>query len=109
EPVLAIGRARVVLPPGAFLQATETGENALAAIVGGAAKRAARIADLFCGVGTFALRLAASARVLAADGDAAAIGALARAAKAPGLKPIEALHRDLFRRPLAAAELKDFD
>ncbi len=62
EPVLAIGRARVVLPPGAFLQATEAGENALAAIVGEAAKRASRIADLFCGVGTFALRLAASAR-----------------------------------------------
>jgi 23S rRNA (uracil1939-C5)-methyltransferase len=47
--------------------------------------------------------------VLAADGDEAAIGALARAAKAPGLKPIEALHRDLFRRPLAPPELKNFD
>ena len=109
EPVLPIGRARVALPPGAFLQATEAGENALAAIVGEAAKRASRIADLFCGVGTFALRLATSARVLAADGDEAAIVALARAAKAPGLKPIEAVHRDLFRRPLAAAELKEFD
>jgi 23S rRNA (uracil1939-C5)-methyltransferase len=109
DPVLPVGRARVVLPPGAFLQATEAGENALAAIVGEAAKRASRIADLFCGVGTFALRLAASVRVLAADGDEAAIEALARAAKAPGLKPIEALHRDLFRHPLAAAELKNFD
>jgi 23S rRNA (uracil1939-C5)-methyltransferase len=109
EPVLPIGRARVALPPGAFLQATEAGENALAAIVGEAAKRASRIADLFCGVGPFALRLATSARVLAVDGDEAAVGALARAAKAPGLKPIEAVHRDLFRRPLAAAELKNFD
>jgi 23S rRNA (uracil1939-C5)-methyltransferase len=109
EPVLSIGRARVALPPGAFLQATEAGENALAEIVGEAAKRASRIADLFCGVGPFALRLATSARVLAVDGDEAAVGALARAAKAPGLKPIEAVHRDLFRRPLAAAELKNFD
>jgi 23S rRNA (uracil1939-C5)-methyltransferase len=109
EPVLSIGRARVALPPGAFLQATEVGENALAAIVGEAAKHASRIADLFCGVGPFALRLATSARVLAADGDEATVSALARAAKAPGLKPIEAIHRDLFRRPLAAAELKNFD
>jgi 23S rRNA (uracil1939-C5)-methyltransferase len=109
EPVLRIGRARVALPPGAFLQATEAGENALAAVVGEAAKRASRIADLFCGVGPFALRLAENARVLAADGDEAAVGALVRAAKAPGLKPIEADCRDLFRRPLAAAELKNFD
>jgi 23S rRNA (uracil1939-C5)-methyltransferase len=109
EPVFSIGRARVALPPGAFLQATEAGEKALAAIVGEAAKRASHIADLFCGVGPFALRLAENARVLAVDGDEAAVGALARAAKAPGLKPIEAVRRDLFRRPLAAAELKNYD
>jgi len=109
EPVLRIGAARVALPPGAFLQATDAGENALAAIVGEAAKGAAKIADLFCGVGTFALRLAASARVLAIDSDETAVAALARAAKAPGLKPIESTHRDLFRRPLAASELKGFD
>ena len=109
EPVLPIGRARVVLPPGAFLQATEAGENALAGIVREAAAGASMIADLFCGVGTFALRFAENARVLAVDSDEAAIGALARAAKAPGLKPLEAVHRDLFRRPLAAAELKGFD
>ena len=109
EPALQVGRSRVVLPPGAFLQATDAGENALAAIVGEAAAGASKIADLFCGVGTFALRLAENARVLAVDGDAAAIGALVRAAKAPGLKPVEATTRDLFRRPLAAAELKGFD
>jgi 23S rRNA (uracil1939-C5)-methyltransferase len=109
EPVLRIGAARVALPPGAFLQATEAGENMLATVVGEAAKGAAKIADLFCGVGTFALRLATNARVLAVDGDEAAVGALARAAKAPRLKPVEAVHRDLFRRPLAAGELKGFD
>jgi 23S rRNA (uracil1939-C5)-methyltransferase len=109
EPVLRIGPARVALPPGAFLQATEAGENALAAIVREAAVKASKIADLFCGVGTFALRLAENARVLAIDSDEAAVSALARAAKAPGLKPLEAVHRDLFRRPLAAAELKGFD
>jgi 23S rRNA (uracil1939-C5)-methyltransferase len=109
EPLLRIGAARVMLPPGAFLQATVAGENALAAIVGEAAKGASKIADLFCGVGTFALRLATSARVLAVDSDEAAVNALARAAKAPGLKPVETATRDLFRRPLATAEFKGFD
>ena len=67
------------------------------------------VADLFCGVGPFALRLAERARVMAADADAAAIAALRQAAKTPGLKPIAAEARDLFRRPLAPDELKSFD
>ena len=109
EPAIEPGHARIVLPPGAFLQATEAGENALAAIVLQAVRGAAKIADLFCGVGTFALRLAENARVLALDQEETAVAALARAAKAPGLKPVEAVHRDLFRRPLIATELKGFD
>src|SRR2546423_15400151 len=66
------------------------------------------IADLFCGVGPFALRLAEQARISAADVDAAAIAALRQAARAPGLKPIEAETRDLFRRPFTPDELKPF-
>ena len=72
------------------------------------ASGAKRVADLFCGIGTFALRLAETARVTAADSDAAAIKAL-KAARGDGLKPVEAAARDLFRRPLMASELKGFD
>lgn len=106
EPLLTIGRARVVLPPGAFLQATAAGEAALAARVQEAVGAAKQLADLFCGVGTFALRLAERGKVLAVDGDKPAIAALEQAAKTPGLKRVETLARDLFRRPLVAAELK---
>jgi tRNA/tmRNA/rRNA uracil-C5-methylase (TrmA/RlmC/RlmD family) len=68
------------------------------------------VADLFAGVGPFALRLAQRARVVAADADEAAIGALNRAAAgASGLKPIRAERRDLFRRPLMAKELAGLD
>jgi 23S rRNA (uracil1939-C5)-methyltransferase len=109
EPALTIGRARVLLPPGAFLQATQAGEEALAKLVLEAAGKAKKVVDLFCGVGTFALRLAASAKILAVDSDAPAMAALARATKAPGLKPVEMLTRDLFRRPLVAVELKGCD
>ncbi len=106
---MRIGRARVVLPPGGFLQATAVAEEALAGLVGEAVSEATSIADLFCGVGTFALRLAERARVRAFDASKEAIAALARAAAAPGLKPVEAAARDLFRRPLLPAELDGCD
>ena len=59
------------LPPGAFLQATAAGEATLARLVLEHVGKAKRVADLFCGVGPFALRLAESARVTAADSDEA--------------------------------------
>ena len=108
-PTVRIGKAQVVLPPGSFLQATADGEAVLARLVAGHASNVKTVADLFCGVGPFALRLAEDARVFAADGDAGAVAALRDAAKASGLKPIEAETRDLFRRPLVAQELKRFD
>jgi 23S rRNA (uracil1939-C5)-methyltransferase len=110
QPLLKVGRAQVPLPPGAFLQATAEGEATLARLVLDHAGGAKRVADLFCGIGTFALRLAERARVTAADNEASAIQALTRAAaNTSGLKPMEAVTRDLFRRPYMAAELKGFD
>ena len=109
-PVIEIGAAQVMLPPGSFLQATLAGEEALAALVAGHCKRAKHIADLFCGVGPFALRLAARARISAFDSDAGAVAALAKAVtSASGLKPVKAEARDLFRRPLMPQELRDYD
>jgi 23S rRNA (uracil1939-C5)-methyltransferase len=108
-PTLRMGKADVRLPPAAFLQATAAGEVVLARLVLAACGRAARIADLFAGIGPFALRLAERARVLAVDNDDAALAALKRAAVATaGLRPIEVERRDLLRRPLTAAELAPF-
>jgi 23S rRNA (uracil1939-C5)-methyltransferase len=109
-PALRMGSATVPLPPGAFLQATAAGEAVLSRLVLECATGADRLADLFAGVGTFALRLAARARVAAFDEDEAAIRALARGASgAAGLKPVHAERRDLFKAPLSAAELNRFD
>jgi len=109
-PTIAIGAARLMLPPGAFLQATAAGEEALAGLVAKHCERAKRIADLFCGVGPFALRLAAKARISAFDSDDGAVTALRKAAMATsGLKPVKAEARDLFRRPLMPQELRDHD
>ncbi|SHN66316.1 class I SAM-dependent RNA methyltransferase [Bradyrhizobium erythrophlei] len=109
-PGVTMGKARVILPPGSFLQATVAGEETLAALVSERSRRAKHIADLFCGVGPFALRLAEKSRVAAFDSDAGAIASLQKAAAATsGLKPLRAEARDLFRRPLVAEELRDFD
>ena len=105
-----MGAAQVTLPPGSFLQATVAGEEALAALVSEHCQRAKHIADLFCGVGPFALRLAAKSRVSAFDSDAGAVAALQKAATSTsGLKPVKAEARDLFRRPLVPQELRDYD
>jgi 23S rRNA (uracil1939-C5)-methyltransferase len=109
-PVISIGTAQVALPPGSFLQATVAGEETLAALASEHCKRAKHIADLFCGVGPFALRLAAKSRVTAFDSDAGAVAALQKAATSTsGLKPLKAEARDLFRRPLMPQELRDYD
>jgi 23S rRNA (uracil1939-C5)-methyltransferase len=109
-PEIMIGAARVTLPPGSFLQATVAGEETLAALVAERTGKARHIADLFCGVGPFALRLASRARITALDSDAGAVAALQKAAGAtPGLKPVKAAMRDLFRRPLMPQELREFD
>ncbi|WP_198033187.1 class I SAM-dependent RNA methyltransferase [Methylosinus sp. PW1] len=110
-PGVMIDKTQVLPPPGAFLQATAEGEAAIARLVAqGVGEKAKRVADLFCGVGAFALRLAAQAQVTAIDSDVAAVEALDRAARtARGLRPIIAQARDLFRRPLDPLELSRFD
>lgn len=110
QPTVRLGPATVALPAGAFLQATREAEAAMAAFVGEAAAGASRIADLYCGVGTFTFRLAEIAPVLAADFAPEAIRALSGAlASAPGLKGVTAEARDLVRRPVLAEELKRID
>jgi len=108
-PVVRMGTAQVTLPAGSFLQATVRGEETLAQLVVERVDKAKHVADLFCGVGPFALRLASRARVTAMDNDAGSIAALQKASGTPGLKPIKAEARDLFRRPLMPPELREID
>jgi 23S rRNA (uracil1939-C5)-methyltransferase len=110
RPMLDIDGTAVVPPPGAFVQAVGEAERLMAEAVLQATPKAKRIADLFTGIGTFTLRLARRARVLAIDSDRRAITALEAAARqGQGLKPIETRVRDLFRDPLSPRELDVFD
>ncbi|HEV3043196.1 MAG TPA: methyltransferase [Roseiarcus sp.] len=108
-PQIAMGAARVAPPPGAFLQATSEGERLLAALTLEAIK-GERVADLFCGVGALALRLAERHQVHAVEIETVALAALARAAgETKRLHPTSTEARDLFRRPLTRQELRRFD
>jgi 23S rRNA (uracil1939-C5)-methyltransferase len=109
-PVQRFGRADVVPPPGAFLQATAEGEAALLAGVREALDGAKHMADLFAGCGTFALPLAEQGRVHAVEGDAPMVKALDHGWRnAEGLKHVTHQARDLFRNPLLPDELDRFD
>jgi 23S rRNA (uracil1939-C5)-methyltransferase len=104
QPVLNMGGVAVPLPVAPFLQATREGEAALVAAVLESVGGAARVADLFCGLGTFALPLSQKAAVLAVDAAGPAVMALGATARSAGRR-VEVQHRDLFRRPLVDKEL----
>jgi 23S rRNA (uracil1939-C5)-methyltransferase len=107
EPVtVTLGGVAVPLPHGAFLQATEEGEAALVAAVREAIGPARITADLFAGLGTFALAL--PGRVLAAEASRDAVLALKSAANR-AQRQVFVDHRDLFRRPLDGKELDRFE
>jgi 23S rRNA (uracil1939-C5)-methyltransferase len=105
-PAQQFGSARVVPPPGAFLQATAEGEAALLGAVRNAVGDADHIVDLFAGCGTFTLPLAKMAEVHAVEADSAMMTALDQGWRnAQGLKKVTCETRDLFRRPLYPDEL----
>lgn len=106
QPLVKLGAAVVALPPGSFLQAVPAAERAMVDFAVREAQGASRIADLYCGVGTFTFRLAEIGQVYAAEVSPQAIAALKAAIGAtPGIKPITAEARDLVRRPVLGAEL----
>ena len=92
---------RVGFPAGGFLQATEDGESALIDAVLEAIVASKTIADLFAGLGTFAL---AANATYAAEASRDTAVALKRAAPNMSVE-----HRDLYRQPLDPKELKPFE
>ncbi len=108
-PQMQFGPVTVTLPPAPFLQATAEAEAAMAGLVSAHMAKAKRVADLFCGAGTFTFALANKAAVHAVESDRPALAALDRASRhTQGLKPVTTEARDLFRRPLTAKELDSF-
>jgi len=105
EPVpatISLSGTPVTFPIGAFLQATQDGEAVLVDCVREAVGHVERVADLFAGLGTFALAL--PGKVYTAEASRDAVLALKRAASTIAVE-----HRDLYRRPLDVSEINNFD
>jgi 23S rRNA (uracil1939-C5)-methyltransferase len=109
-PRVKMGRAIIAIPAGAFLQATNAGEDALSAKALEWTKGAKHVVDLFAGLGTFALRLKETAQVTAIEADPNAVAAMKQASDAlAGGKTLTAIARDLYRAPYTPHEMKGVD
>lgn len=104
---VSFGGVPVSFPPFSFLQATPDGEAALVGAVRDALPETGAVADLFCGLGTFALALGETRPVYAAEGARDVLLSLKLGA-ARARRRLAADHRDLFRRPLTPEELNRF-
>lgn len=106
-PLLVLGEVTVEPPPGAFLQATKRGELAMREAVDAWVGDAAKLADLFAGVGS--LSLGRPGRLSLFESDKPSVTAVDAAARKIGGNRVTAERRDLFRNPLLAKELDSFD
>ena len=79
--------------PAAFCRRLRREKNGSSEFAERALADVKKVADLFCGAGAFALRLARAREVFAADADPAAIAALARAAATSRACTMSALRR----------------
>jgi 23S rRNA (uracil1939-C5)-methyltransferase len=100
------GDLGVVLPPLAFLQPTQAGEDALVGSVMSLLPRTGKFADLFSGCGTFTGPMLERGAVDAYESVRPAIRALD---KAKGARPLKAIYRDLFLNPLRRDEANRYD
>lgn len=107
QPLIRFGEALAPLPPGAFLQASDAGEAALATFAMTALSGIRRAADLFAGCGAFALRLVEFAGTTAYELDTAMCAAMVKGfSTIPGRRRLDVVRRDLFRAPLSREDLK---
>ena len=104
---MTFGGVPVAFPPFAFLQATPDGEAALLEVVREALPPGGAVADLFSGLGTFALGVGKERPVYAAEGARDLMLSLKVAANRAQRRMVVD-HRDLFRRPLVPEELNRF-
>ena len=109
KPLVTFGRAHVALPPANFIQAVAAVETEMARLVCDHLRPSKRVADLFCGGGTFALRLAERSSVHAVEWKDDMLKALQAASGPAKLKEITVERRNLHDLPLTVADLKPFD
>ena len=105
--MIKIGEFDIAIPPRPFLQACRESEDMLRKIAHDAVAGHRHIADLFSGLGTFSFGL--KSNVTAFEGSQELTNFMTSNINRLQLHHIVAHCRDLFRDPLTAKELKEFD
>lgn len=109
EPVVQFGGVDVPVDAFGFLQASDDADETLTRLVMEALpEKSPKIADLFCGRGTFTFPLSLRGEVEAYEFDKRALVALDMAIEKSS-RPITTHYRNLFDEPLTSEELNNFD
>ena len=109
KPVISFGSVTITPPCRGFLQAVRDAEQLMALQVLKHLRKCKNVVDLFCGSGTFALRLAHHTQVHAVEAEADPLDAIKSARSPDRLKPVTTEQRDLVNLPLITSELNKFD
>ncbi len=110
-PFIKIGNYEVTIPAGTFLQPSAPGQEALTWLVMKYMQSVqGKIADLFCGVGTFSYFLCdlPDVKITAVDSSAALLKGFNASINRNQIKNIQIINKNLFKYPLDKNELKDF-
>ena len=111
KPFIKAGGYEVFIPAGTFLQPSGEGQEALAGLVlRYLSETKGRIADLFCGVGTFSYMLASlqGVQITAVDSSAPLLKGFQESLNRNQITNVKIINKNLFKYPLSADELKDF-
>ncbi len=112
RPLIKNSGVDVYIPAGTFLQASQAGEQALInCVLNYIGDRKGKIADLFCGVGTFTYPLAQikGNQILAVDLSAALLEGFRHSVNKNQLMNIQIEAKNLFKYPLDTEELSKLD
>ena len=112
KPIIKIGKYEVEVAPGTFLQASKQGEEVLIGKVKEyVGNTAGKIADLFCGIGTFSYPLAENSqnKIVAADVNKALLKGFKNSVYHNMIHNVEIIEKNLFKYPFTADELAEFE
>lgn len=112
KPLVKIADIDVFISAGTFLQASKEGENALIKTVTKYVdKSQGKIADLFCGIGTFSYPLSKNKNnnIIAVDSSKSLLDGFKKSINKNMITNIEIMQKNLFKYPLDEQELKYVD
>lgn len=112
KPIIKIADYNVYIPAGTFLQPSKAGENALVDLVlKYLGDSDGKIADLFCGVGTFSYPISRNInnKITAVDSSVELLEGFRQSVNKNVIPNIEIVTKNLFKYPLDETELKGFE